>query len=85
MTHALTHNMHAQNYTDDDIFFFFFSTAHSAMDKYENLGLVGEGSYGLVMKCRHKVHVRKSGISAHNWMPNTYIPNMAWSACAMPK
>lgn len=24
------------------------------MDKYENLGLVGEGSYGMVMKCRNK-------------------------------
>ncbi|XP_062311072.1 cyclin-dependent kinase-like 5 [Osmerus eperlanus] len=24
------------------------------MDKYENLGQVGEGSYGVVMKCRHK-------------------------------
>lgn len=25
-----------------------------SMEKYENLGLVGEGSYGMVMKCRHK-------------------------------
>ncbi|XP_067928199.1 cyclin-dependent kinase-like 4 [Watersipora subatra] len=24
------------------------------MDKYENLGPVGEGSYGMVLKCRHK-------------------------------
>jgi len=24
------------------------------MDKYENLGVVGEGSYGVVIKCRHK-------------------------------
>lgn len=24
------------------------------MDRYENLGLVGEGSYGMVLKCRHK-------------------------------
>ena len=24
------------------------------MDKYENLGMVGEGSYGMVLKCRHK-------------------------------
>lgn len=24
------------------------------MEKYDNLGLVGEGSYGVVMKCRHK-------------------------------
>lgn len=26
----------------------------SVMEKYENLGLVGEGSYGMVLKCRHK-------------------------------
>lgn len=25
-----------------------------SMEKYENLGLVGEGTYGMVMKCRHK-------------------------------
>lgn len=24
------------------------------MDKYENLGIVGEGSYGMVLKCKHK-------------------------------
>ena len=24
------------------------------MEKYENLGLVGEGSYGMVLRCRHK-------------------------------
>ena len=24
------------------------------MEKYENLGLVGEGSYGMVMNCRNK-------------------------------
>ena len=24
------------------------------MDKYENIEIVGEGSYGLVMKCKHK-------------------------------
>jgi cyclin-dependent kinase-like len=24
------------------------------MDKYENISVVGEGSYGLVMKCRHR-------------------------------
>ena len=24
------------------------------MDKYESLGVVGEGSYGVVLKCRHK-------------------------------
>lgn len=29
-------------------------TQTDKMEKYENLGLVGEGSYGMVMKCRHK-------------------------------
>jgi hypothetical protein len=24
------------------------------MEKYENLGLIGEGSYGMVWKCRNK-------------------------------
>ena len=24
------------------------------MERYENLGMIGEGSYGMVMKCRHK-------------------------------
>lgn len=24
------------------------------MEKYENIEIVGEGSYGLVMKCRHR-------------------------------
>jgi len=24
------------------------------MEKYDNLGVIGEGSYGLVLKCRHK-------------------------------
>jgi len=24
------------------------------MEKYENLGIVGEGSYGMVLKCRHR-------------------------------
>lgn len=24
------------------------------MEKYEQLAIVGEGSYGLVMKCRHR-------------------------------
>lgn len=27
---------------------------HETMDSYENLGLVGEGSYGMVLKCRQK-------------------------------
>ena len=25
-----------------------------AMDKYDQLGVVGEGSYGVVLKCRHR-------------------------------
>ncbi|KAK7082027.1 Cyclin-dependent kinase-like 2 [Halocaridina rubra] len=24
------------------------------MERYENLGVVGEGSYGIVLRCRHK-------------------------------
>lgn len=24
------------------------------MEKYENIEIVGEGSYGIVMKCRHR-------------------------------
>lgn len=24
------------------------------MEKYESLGMVGEGSYGMVLKCRHR-------------------------------
>ena len=24
------------------------------MDKYDNLGIIGEGSYGVVIKCKHK-------------------------------
>ncbi|XP_072050562.1 cyclin-dependent kinase-like 4 [Amphiura filiformis] len=28
--------------------------ALTAMEKYENMGLVGEGSYGMVLKCRHR-------------------------------
>ena len=24
------------------------------MDKYDNLGVIGEGSYGVVIKCKHK-------------------------------
>ena len=27
---------------------------YQRMEKYENLGLVGEGSYGMVLKCRHR-------------------------------
>ena len=32
------------------------------MEKYENLGILGEGSYGMVMKCRHKVSICQSCI-----------------------
>ncbi len=31
------------------------------MEKYENLGMIGEGSYGMVMKCKHKVRRREGG------------------------
>ena len=30
------------------------SITSSTLDIYENLGAVGEGSYGLVLKCRHR-------------------------------
>lgn len=30
------------------------STLLIQMEKYDNLGPVGEGSYGMVLKCRHK-------------------------------
>ena len=26
----------------------------SVMEKYENLGIIGEGSYGVVLRCKHK-------------------------------
>ena len=26
----------------------------SLMEKYENLGIIGEGSYGVVLRCKHK-------------------------------
>ena len=31
-----------------------FRVVSDEMEKYENLGLVGEGSYGMVLKCKHK-------------------------------
>lgn len=24
------------------------------MEKYDNIGIIGEGSYGIVLKCRHR-------------------------------
>ena len=30
------------------------SEDQKTMDKYDNLGIIGEGSYGVVIKCRHK-------------------------------
>ena len=30
------------------------SIMFQGMEKYENMGLVGEGSYGMVIKCKHK-------------------------------
>jgi len=35
------------------------------MEKYENLGLVGEGSYGMVLKCRHKETGQLVAIKKH--------------------
>ena len=32
----------------------FVSTVGVVMEKYENLGIIGEGSYGMVLKCRHR-------------------------------
>lgn len=32
----------------------FHQTTQEIMEKYEQLSIVGEGSYGLVIKCRHK-------------------------------
>jgi len=34
------------------------------MEKYENLGMIGEGSYGMVMKCRHKVSMHMQPCSS---------------------
>lgn len=31
------------------------ASPQEVMEKYENLGMLGEGSYGMVMKCKHKV------------------------------
>lgn len=36
-----------------DFFFLPFSVS-TVMERYESLGLVGEGSYGTVLKCRHR-------------------------------
>ena len=35
------------------------------MEKYENLGVIGEGSYGVVLRCKHKEtgQVRDRGLS----------------------
>ena len=44
------------------------------MDKYDNLGIIGEGSYGVVIKCKHKQsgQVRhgelKSLFRSNNWL-----------------
>ncbi len=31
------------------------------MNKYEVISVVGEGAYGVVLKCRNKVRLRRSG------------------------
>ena len=38
------------------------------MEKYENLGLIGEGSYGMVWKCRNKVRIAEI-ISNYSHIP----------------
>lgn len=42
-------------YTDTDLR---LTACSIQMEKYEILGLVGEGSYGMVMKCRNKENGR---------------------------
>ena len=41
-----------------ELFLFFLIILYifslGGMEKYENLGIIGEGSYGVVIKCRHK-------------------------------
>ena len=44
----------------------------AAMEKYENLGMIGEGSYGMVMKCRHKVRL-PHGKHTHTCTTSVYV------------
>ena len=49
-----------------------------AMEKYENLGMIGEGSYGMVMKCRHRVsgaNCRLGWQSLCAWLSRTKPPH----------
>jgi hypothetical protein len=38
----------------DAVFLLICFFCSGGMEKYENLGIIGEGSYGVVIKCRHK-------------------------------
>ena len=43
------------------------------MDKYDNLGIIGEGSYGVVIKCKHK---QSGQVSKHDNL--TMVINSIW-------
>ena len=53
-----------------------FDSENKTMDKYDNLGIIGEGSYGVVIKCKHKQSGQvgcwwtgfKSLFIANNWL-----------------
>ena len=52
------------------------------MDKYENEGVAGEGSYGVVLKCRHRdtgrqailhsinIFIRETNFFSTGWWPS---------------
>ena len=39
---------------NEDVWGWITSDNSDKMDKYDNLGIIGEGSYGVVIKCKHK-------------------------------